>query len=578
MGCPSDDVPIASSGGSATRGDTSTGGDTESGPSTATMMTGVGSGDVSSGSTSVDPDSTGSTTFDPDGTSSTGIDGQCGDGEVDAEEQCDGRDLGGEDCPSQGFDDGLLGCNPDCTFDTTGCITRTCGNDVIEGSEACDGADLAGEDCVSQGHDAGTLACLGNCSGFDLSGCVDFVCSNDVIEGTEVCDGADLAGHDCMSEGYDAGVLGCLDDCSGYDLSGCFDFMCGNDATEGIEVCDGADLGGEDCVSQGHDAGVLGCLGDCTGYDASGCVDYAGDCCADNGSPGCADPTCTNDVCAVDPFCCSNTWDAVCGGEAFTLCPAICDFCGDGAINSPVETCDGMDLGGASCTSQGFDGGTLGCLADCSDFDTTSCIAFVGDCCAANGTPGCDDPGCSAAVCAFDPLCCSLSWDAICGQEAAVEPACQGVGGTCPNCGNGVIEAPEACDGAALGGQTCVSQGFDGGTLGCQPDCSALDTSGCAFQGFGDCINNPPAAVCLPGEQCIVDPIGMSEGACIDVTCTDIGDCPLAPPGGTAVVVCTDITGEGLNECIIDCSGGQTCPTGMVCNALFQVCAWPMSP
>lgn len=48
-----------------------------------------------------------------------------------------------------------------------------------------------------------------------------------------------------------------------------------------------------------------------------------------------------------------------------------------------------------------------------------------------------------------------------------------------PNCGNGSIEVGEVCDGSNLGGQTCVSQGFSGGTLACASDCASFDTSGC---------------------------------------------------------------------------------------------------
>lgn len=47
-------------------------------------------------------------------------------------------------------------------------------------------------------------------------------------------------------------------------------------------------------------------------------------------------------------------------------------------------------------------------------------------------------------------------------------------------CGNNLLEAPdEACDGTDLGGATCASQGFTGGTLACQPSCTAFDTSDC---------------------------------------------------------------------------------------------------
>jgi hypothetical protein len=37
----------------------------------------------------------------------------------------------------------------------------------------CDGTDLGGADCVSQGFDYGTLVCLSTCVGYDDSGCGD---------------------------------------------------------------------------------------------------------------------------------------------------------------------------------------------------------------------------------------------------------------------------------------------------------------------------------------------------------------------------------------------------------------------
>jgi hypothetical protein len=46
------------------------------------------------------------------------------------------------------------------------------------------------------------------------------------------------------------------------------------------------------------------------------------------------------------------------------------------------------------------------------------------------------------------------------------------------HCGNGLVDAPEQCDGANLGGQSCTSLGYLGGTLGCSTGCS-FDTSGC---------------------------------------------------------------------------------------------------
>jgi len=45
-------------------------------------------------------------------------------------------------------------------------------------------------------------------------------------------------------------------------------------------------------------------------------------------------------------------------------------------------------------------------------------------------------------------------------------------------CGDGLVNLDEECDGVDLGGATCASLGWQGGTLGCTPGCS-YDMSGC---------------------------------------------------------------------------------------------------
>lgn len=59
-----------------------------------------------------------------------------------------------------------------------------------------------------------------------------------------------------------------------------------------------------------------------------------------------------------------------------------------------------------------------------------------------------------------------------------------GVAGTL-GCGNGVIDAGEACDQSNLDGETCATQGFATGTLRCRANC-LLDASGCFTVRFSD--------------------------------------------------------------------------------------------
>jgi hypothetical protein len=51
-----------------------------------------------------------------------GVPTVCGNNVKEAGESCDGTDLGGQTCQTQGFSSGTLACNANCTFNTTGCI------------------------------------------------------------------------------------------------------------------------------------------------------------------------------------------------------------------------------------------------------------------------------------------------------------------------------------------------------------------------------------------------------------------------------------------------------------------------
>ena len=192
----------------------------------------------------------------------------CGNGVLDPGEACDGALLNNATCVDEGFEGGVIACNPGCTLDVSGCYA--CGDGMAGGPEECDGMDLVGMACTDMGFDSGTLACSGGCT-YDVSGCG--TCSNGVIDGAEVCDGMDLGLQTCVTAGggtFQGGTLACAADCT-FDTSGCFE--CGDGVAEGMEACDGADLGGQDCVNimQGFVGGTLGCAADCT-LDTSACM------------------------------------------------------------------------------------------------------------------------------------------------------------------------------------------------------------------------------------------------------------------------------------------------------------------
>ncbi len=118
-------------------------------------------------------------------------------------------------------------------------------------------------------------------------------------------------------------------------------------------------------------------------------------------------------------------------------------------------------------------------------------------------------------------------------------------------------------------GMLCINDVFCG--LG---DPNPLD-------GFGDCYHY--GGQCPPTDNSgepgfclgVNPPADMSSniGAiCSTVGCDDVDDCPDAPATGNAVVACQDATGDMTNNCILDCSNGETCPDEMTCHADFGVC------
>ena len=79
-----------------------------------------------------------------------------------------------------------------------GATFATCGDGSVDSGEACDGADLDGETCVSQGFDSGALACDGSCQ-LDSSACVNNeVCTDGTdndADGDTDCNDSDCSGH-----------------------------------------------------------------------------------------------------------------------------------------------------------------------------------------------------------------------------------------------------------------------------------------------------------------------------------------------------------------------------------------------
>lgn len=411
-----------------------------------------------------------------DGTSCPEDCAECGNGVIEPNENCEGTDLGGEDCVSQGYASGTLTCTAQCRFDFSGCVPSVCGNGLAETGESCDGSDLAGADCISEGFASGTLACGSDCA-FDTTGCVSPVCGNHVCE----------PGEDSQNCSVDC-PAGCGDsDCAPMEGESCgncpMDCVCGDDDCYDFIVCfyQCTDNGCvETCFEQGcaeaqeTSSLILSCM--------------AAQCSAD-----CADPsdnacrTCIYTHCAVGLGACYQVvCPGTCGdgncdtnaGEDHTNCPEDCPFCGN-------QNCEDTE-DATSCPQD--------CSGDCGD-----------DFC----DPTEDCSNCSADCGSCPPTCGNNACDPIVGESCA----------TCPqdcSCGNlTCTQVIDDCMTACGSDAQCVEACFQSGCYEAQIQAQALYQcmlSNCAAL----CSQDPSGNACL---FCLGASCGSEYTACQDGTC-----------------------------------------------------------
>ena len=348
-----------------------------------------------------------------------------------------------------------------------------CGNNVVESGEVCDGTALGGQTCALQGFTGGTLGCNSDCGSFETSGCYTNSCSD--TDGGIISETQGNVSGNFMSSPYSSTDY-CLSStllfenyCNG-NINRTAYINCANNLTNSCSngacvyipsICaDGLDNDNDGLIdypndpgcSSSNDVSELGTAACDNGIDETNDADTLADYRLTGGDPGCASAIDTNER----DGSCDDTLDN--DGDGFRDFTSI-NFTADPECSSYADVeyeCSDSD-GGYTSAIQGTVSGSFGG------------IPFLGtDFCVDSATL--TEYWCNNNMYSSYINCVSNTTNQCVNGACVLSPAF---------CGNNIVESGEVCDGTNLNGQTCASQGFSGGTLGCSSDCGSYETSGC---------------------------------------------------------------------------------------------------
>jgi cysteine-rich repeat protein len=259
----------------------------------------------------------------------TCVTGYCGDGVVEAPEQCD---FGASNAAGSG-------CELNCTFSCAKTPSNSCvTTDICAGTNTCTTVTVSnhsGQKCVVGTPPASGSPCPnGTCSN---DKCQSSLCGNGVLDNGEQCDFG--AGHNVAGSGCEANcTYSCQtdpDSCANNDLCSASPTTC--QGVTGPNVDAGAADHGQKCQAA---TGIAQCA-DCGATTSGVCVSHA--CATSTCGDGCVD--------ARRGETCEPPNTATCDSECHTIVPAVCG----NSIRETGEQCDDgnkTNLDGCDSTCQ----------------------------------------------------------------------------------------------------------------------------------------------------------------------------------------------------------------------------------
>jgi len=170
----------------------------------------------------------------------------CGDNNAEGYEECDGVDLQGESCTSQGYDFGTLSCYPygnpyQCSFDETGCYNYETGSACQDGIDNDGDGDIDCDDSNCVAYPACVTTETSCTNHYDDDGDGDTDCADSDCVNDPYCQTIETFCNDYLDNDADT-LIDCADDecenaqCGLYNGSACVSGDC-----KEVECNDGID-------------------------------------------------------------------------------------------------------------------------------------------------------------------------------------------------------------------------------------------------------------------------------------------------------------------------------------------------
>ncbi|MDG2307862.1 MAG: FG-GAP-like repeat-containing protein [Candidatus Binatia bacterium] len=453
----------------------------------------------------------------------------CGDGVVDAGEQCDlGAANGAVSC-----------CQVNCRRSPSG---HTCRDEagLCDTAETCDGI---ADTCPADGVVAGGTECRAVA---------------DVCDVAEVCDGIATT---CPTDAFEpvttecrgmAGVCDVAEMCTGTEAACPADFKSTAECRGPADVCDVAETCNglaNDCPTDGVAPNTTECRGTAGVCDIAETCDGVGIACpADSKST--AECRAVADVCDVAESC-DGAGD-ICPADGFSTpgleCRASADVC------DIAETCTGSS---SSCPNDGFASAGLECRASVANCDVAEVCTGTGASCPANGfeTAGTECRA-GAGLCDIAETCTGSAPSCPGDAHRAAGIECRAEADVC--------DVGEACTGLS---PMCPADGFESAATECRGAAGACDM----------------AEVCTgTGVTCPSDSKSTSECRAASDLCDDAEVCDGivdgCPVDAVTVVGAECRAASDVCDVAEACDGvAKACPSdgfasGTLCRAAADVC------